>query len=175
MSVGPSAVTYVQGVSTTERIIRRYSPRRPAFAALVSAVSITAVGLAVLTAAGCAPAPFADTPNLGISEVWPSRGPAARDHAALIVVRADGRLIFRRFAPLAEKRTYSSDAEGHYTITAAMYRCAGECRAGTAPRAGDHQVVRCSLRRDFDRSRWADYVVVIQPRPPACRIGPDSH
>ena len=90
------------------------------------------------------------------------------------MVRVDGRVIFRRFAPLAEKLTYSADDTGRYTITGAVYQCSVACRAGSEPNPGDHEVAHCSLRTDFAGVRPMDYVVVIQTRRPTCRVGPHS-
>ncbi|HEY2788963.1 MAG TPA: hypothetical protein VGI72_05865 [Gaiellales bacterium] len=95
-------------MSTTDGIDRRTSSRRSAAAVLVSVLSIVVVGPSIGAAAGCAPLPGGDARTLTIVEAWPSRGPAAHDHAAMILVRVDGRVTFRTFAPLAEKSDYSS-------------------------------------------------------------------
>jgi hypothetical protein len=141
---------------------------------LASALAVVAVGFSVLGTAGCAPASFGDTANLGISEAWSSNGSAAHDHAALIVVRVDGRVIFRQFTALSEKRTYSADDTGHYTITGAVYRCSGACRAGSEPHPGDHKVAHCSFQTEFDGGHPMDYVFVVRTRHPACQVGADN-
>jgi hypothetical protein len=124
--------------------------------------------LGAVAATGCLPVSFGETSTLRLSEVWPSHG--AHVDAALIEVRVDGRLMFRRFAPLTEKRAYSADDTGHYTISAGVYRCSGACQPGKDPRPGDRRIARCSLRADFEGSRGATYLLVVRTGRPSCRL-----
>ena len=138
-------------------------------------VLLLAVAPIACMAAACVPLTGGgEAPDVTVREAWPSNGAAAR-HAVLLVIRVDGRNVFRRFTPLSTtKALYSLDDTGRYQIRATLFRCADACDGGLAGRRRPHRVATCSVEKDFDGSQELEYKVTVSDDLSRCRVGSDT-